>query len=73
MKRNGLKAIHQVQAPKKLTEAQPIYSPNSSLPHKKNLEIIRKKERENGCLRNTIFPSFLGTVLEALKGDISKV
>ena len=43
MKRNGPKAIHQAQAPKKLTEAQPICSPNSSLPHKKNLEIIRKR------------------------------
>jgi hypothetical protein len=44
MKRNGPKAIHQVQAPKRLTKAQPIYSPNSSLPHKKDPEIIRKRE-----------------------------
>ena len=31
-----------------------------------------KKKRENGCLGKAIFPSSLGTVLNALKGDISK-
>ena len=31
-----------------------------------------KKKRENGFLGKAIFPSSLGTVLKALKGNISK-
>ena len=72
MKRNGLKAIHQAQTPNQLTKAQPIHSSNSSLPHKEKSEINSEKERENGCLISTIFPSSLDTVLEALRGDIPK-
>ena len=79
MKGNGPKAIHQAQAPKSLTESQTIYSSNSSPAHspfklksaaQRNSEIIWKWEGE--WPSSIIFPSSLGAVLEALKGDISK-
>ena len=71
MKRNGPKAIHQAQAPKRLTKAQPIYPKLKSATQR---EVWNKfeKERENGCLISTIFPSSLDMVLEALRGDIPK-
>ena len=43
VKRNGPKAIHQAQAPKRSTKPSPS-TPNSSLLHKKGLKWIRKRE-----------------------------
>jgi hypothetical protein len=57
---------------RKQSPAHLIIKPRSARTTPEKLKEIQKKKRENGCLGKTIFPSSLGTVLKALKGDIFK-
>jgi hypothetical protein len=59
---------------KKKKEAQPIQFSNSCLP-KQHQKVQNNSKREGKWLsrETSFFPSSLGTELEALKGDISKI